>query len=104
MKWSSGVVFFSNFAAIVPLAGLLGSATEALAEHTGQTIGGLVNASFGNAVEIIITIDAIEKGLCSVVQAGLIGSVLSNLLLVLGMAMVASGILRKEQGFNKDGA
>lgn len=104
MQWNSGVIFLTNFTGIMPLAGILGSATESLAEHTGQTIGGLVNASFGNAVEIIITIDAIERGLCDVVQAGLIGSVLSNLLLVLGMAMVASGFVRKEQAFNKDGA
>jgi len=104
MGWSSATIFFTNFIAIIPLAGILGAATESLADHTGQTIGGLINASFGNAVEIIITVDAIKRGLCNVVQAGLIGSVLSNLLLVLGMAFIASGILRKEQSFNKDGA
>lgn len=102
--WNSAIIFTTNWAAIIPLCGILGAATEALAEHTGQTVGGLVNATFGNAVEIIITIDAIKRGLCGVVQAGLIGSVLSNLLLVLGMAFIASGILRSEQSFNKDGA
>lgn len=104
MKWNSAVIFTTNFMAIIPLAAILGAATESLAEHLGQTLGGLINASFGNAVEIIITIDAIKRGLCSVVQAGLIGSVLSNLLLVLGMAFLASGLVRSEQTFNKDGA
>lgn len=104
MQWNSAVIFSTNFLAIIPLAGILGAATESLAEHTGQTVGGLINASFGNAVEMIITIDAVRKGLIPVVQAGLIGSVLSNLLLVLGMAFMASGLLRKEQAFNKDGA
>lgn len=104
LGWSSAVIFSFNFLGIIPLAAILGTATEALAEHTGQTLGGLINASFGNAVEIIITISAIKRGLCRVVQAGLIGSVLSNLLLVLGMAFLASGMLRSEQAFNKDGA
>merc|ERR1719215_1228262 len=101
MGWNSAVVFSTNFIAIIPLAAILGAATESLAEHTGQTVGGLVNATFGNAVEMIITIDAIRKGLCSVVQAGLIGSVLSNLLLVLGMSFIASGLVRSQQSFNK---
>lgn len=104
MEWNSAVVFTTNFLAIIPLAAILGTATESLADVLGQTLGGLINASFGNAVEIIITIDAIKKGLCKVVQAGLIGSVLSNLLLVMGMSFIASGALRKEQVFNKDGA
>jgi Ca2+:H+ antiporter len=104
MGWNSAIVFSTTLLAIIPLAGVLGAATEALAEHTGQTVGGLINASFGNATEIIITIDAIRSGLCKVVQAGLIGSMISNLLLVLGMSFMSSGLLRLEQTFNKDGA
>mmetsp|Transcript_4215 Transcript_4215/g.7860 ORF Transcript_4215/g.7860 Transcript_4215/m.7860 type:complete len:412 (+) Transcript_4215:122-1357(+) len=102
--FSSACVFGCNFMAIIPLAGILGSATESLSEHVGEIIGGLVNATFGNAVEMIITIDAIKHGLCKIVQGGLIGSLLSNLLLVLGMAFVASGVMRKEQKFNVESA
>jgi Ca2+:H+ antiporter len=81
-----------NFLAIIPLAKLLGDATEELALHTNQSIGGLLNASFGNAVEIIISIFALKAGLIRVVQSSLIGSILSNLLLVLGMCFLAGGI------------
>eukprot|EP00928_Gymnodinium_smaydae_P017961 TRINITY_DN16846_c0_g4_i1.p1 TRINITY_DN16846_c0_g4~~TRINITY_DN16846_c0_g4_i1.p1 ORF type:complete len:443 (+),score=73.75 TRINITY_DN16846_c0_g4_i1:143-1471(+) len=96
--------FGFNFLAIVPLAGLLGSTTEAIAAHTGQMIGGLLNATFGNAVEMIITVNAIRAGMTEVVQFSLIGSILSNLLLVLGMAFVASGFTIKTAGFNTLGA
>jgi Ca2+:H+ antiporter len=101
---SPGVIFFSNFCAIVPLASILGQSTEALANHTGQLIGGLLNATFGNAVEMIMCIQAVKAGLISVVQGNLLGSILSNLLLVLGMAIVASGMARKSQDFNAQGA
>lgn len=102
--YSPGVVFASNFLAIVPLASILGAATEALADHTGQLIGGLLNATFGNAVEMIMCIQAVKAGLIEVVQGNLLGSVLSNLLLVLGMSIVASGLQRKTQEFNAQGA
>jgi len=102
--WDSIIVFSTNFIAMAPLAGILGKATDNLAEHTGQVAGGLISASFGNAVEIIITVDCIKKGLCGVVQAALIGSVLSNLLLVLGMSFFVSGTVKAEARFNKDGA
>jgi Ca2+:H+ antiporter len=107
VKWKDydpGVVFTANFLAIVPLASILGQATEALASHTGQLIGGLLNATFGNAVEMIMCIQAVKAGLISVVQGNLLGSVLSNLLLVLGMAIFASGTVRHEQQFNAKGA
>merc|ERR1719262_882024 len=99
-----GIVFSTNFMAIVPLAAILGAATESLACHTGQLLGGLLNATFGNAVEMIVTINAIKAGLVCVVQASLIGSILSNLLLVLGMAFFASGLNSQECGFNLTGA
>jgi Ca2+:H+ antiporter len=73
----------------VPLAWLIGEATEQLAEHTGPTVGGLVNASFGNAPELIIALIAVEHGLPDVVRGSITGSVVSNLLLVLGLTLVA---------------
>eukprot|EP00931_Biecheleriopsis_adriatica_P076914 TRINITY_DN50574_c0_g1_i1.p1 TRINITY_DN50574_c0_g1~~TRINITY_DN50574_c0_g1_i1.p1 ORF type:complete len:540 (-),score=119.23 TRINITY_DN50574_c0_g1_i1:138-1757(-) len=106
-KWKDmgpGIIFASNFCAIIPLASILGQATEHLSTHTGQLIGGLLNATFGNAVEMIMCIQAVRAGLITVVQGNLLGSVLSNLLLVLGMAIFASGLVRKEQHFNAKGA
>lgn len=104
LEWSSLAVFCTNFLGVIPLAGLLGFATESLSEHTGEMIGGLINASFGNAVEMIVSVDAIKRGLVSVVQASLVGSVLSNLLLVLGMAFFAAGLKRKEDAFMEQAA
>merc|ERR1719169_187858 len=104
MDYGPGIVFSANFFAIIPLASILGAATEALAVHTGQLIGGLLNATFGNAVEMIMCIQAVKAGLISVVQGNLLGSVLSNLLLVLGMAIFASGMVRHDQEFNAQGA
>jgi len=98
------VVFIINFLAIVPLAKLLGDATEELALHTSQSVGGLLNATFGNAVEIIISIFALKAGLIRVVQSSLIGSILSNLLLVLGMCFLAGGIYHDELKFNQTAA
>merc|ERR1719171_285108 len=104
LGWSCACIFGFNFMAIIPLAAILGHATEALASHTGQLIGGLLNATFGNAVEMIVTIEALNAGLIRVVQGSLLGSILSNLLLVLGMAFFAGGLLHKEQTFNASGA
>jgi Ca2+:H+ antiporter len=98
------VVFIMNFLAIIPLAKLLGDATEELALHTNQSIGGLLNASFGNAVEIIISIFALKAGLIRVVQSSLIGSILSNLLLVLGMCFLAGGVYFENLTFNQTAA
>ncbi|KAI9316187.1 calcium/proton exchanger [Dichotomocladium elegans] len=98
--WSPTVTFVLNFIAIVPLAKLLGWATEDIALRTGEVIGGLLNASFGNAVELIISVMALTQNLVTVVQASMLGSILSNLLLVLGMCFWAGGIKHKEQSFN----
>jgi len=103
-EYNSAIIFSTNFLAIIPLASLLGSATEALSAHVGQLFGGLLNATFGNAVEMIMCVQAVKAGLIQVVQGNLLGSILSNLLLVLGMAICASGILRKQQSFNAQGA
>jgi Ca2+:H+ antiporter len=103
-KQNDTIVFIMNFLAIIPLAKLLGDATEELALHTNQSIGGLLNASFGNAVEIIISIFALKAGLIRVVQSSLIGSILSNLLLVLGMCFLAGGVYFKDLTFNQTAA
>jgi len=104
LEWSSAATFTLNFMAIVPLAAILGDATESLAKLTGEMIGGLVNATLGNAVEMIITVQAIRAGLCHIVQDSLLGSILSNLLLVLGMAFTLGGAVFVEQDFNTSGA
>ncbi|RKP32458.1 calcium/proton exchanger [Metschnikowia bicuspidata] len=99
--WSSNAVFWINFFAIVPLALILAFATEELAEHTGQTVGGLLNATFGNAVELIVSIIALKEKQIRIVQASMLGSILSNLLLVLGCCFIAGGITRVQQTFNQ---
>jgi Ca2+:H+ antiporter len=83
LGWSPVVVFVMNFLAIMPLASLLSFATEELSKKVGQTIGGLLNASFGNATELIVSIVALKEGQIRLVQASMLGSILSNLLLVL---------------------
>ncbi|ORX49495.1 calcium/proton exchanger [Hesseltinella vesiculosa] len=98
--WSPTVTFVLNFIAIIPLAKLLGFATEDIALRTGEVIGGLLNASFGNAVELIISIISLTQNLVIVVQASMLGSILSNLLLVLGMCFWFGGYKFKEQSFN----
>jgi Ca2+:H+ antiporter len=82
----------------------LGRATEQLAEKTGEGVGGLLNATFGNAAELIIALAALQKGLYDVVKASLTGSIIGNLLLVLGASIVAGGLKHKEQRFNAQAA
>ena len=98
------LIFLSACLAIIPLAGWLGRATEQLAEKTGEGIGGLLNATFGNAAELIIALAALQKGLYDVVKASLTGSIIGNLLLVLGASIVAGGLKHKEQRFNSQAA
>ncbi|KAJ6149805.1 Sodium/calcium exchanger membrane region [Penicillium samsonianum] len=93
-------VFVVNFIAIIPLAAMLSFATEEIAIRTSETIGGLLNASFGNAVELIVAIIALVQRKTLIVQTSLIGSILSNLLLVMGMSFFLGGIPRVEQNFN----
>ncbi|TMW62493.1 hypothetical protein Poli38472_005111 [Pythium oligandrum] len=102
--WGDTWIFLLNFVVLIPLANMLGEATESLAFHTGETIGGLVNATFGNAVEVVVAVLALSKGEINVVQSSLIGSVLSNLLLVLGCSFIAGGFAKKENSFNAVGA
>lgn len=103
-EWGTLPVFSFNFLAIIPLASILGQSTECLAVHVGEMLGGLLNATFGNAVEMIVVVNAIKAGLVDVVQGSLLGSILSNLLLVLGMAFFAAGVITKESTFNATGA
>ncbi|XP_072980909.1 vacuolar cation/proton exchanger 2-like [Typha angustifolia] len=101
-----GWVFLFSLIGITPLAERLGYATEQLACYTGPTVGGLLNATFGNATEMIISIYALKNGMIRVVQQSLLGSILSNMLLVLGCAFFAGGIVHcnKDQVFNKASA
>lgn len=101
-----GWVFFLSLLGITPLAERLGYATEQLAFYTGATVGGLLNATFGNATELIISIYALKSGMIRVVQLSLLGSILSNMLLVLGCAFFCGGLIccKKEQVFNKASA
>lgn len=94
-------VFITSALAIVPLAGLMGRATEHLAERIGPGLGGLLNASFGNAAELIIAVLALRKGLYDVVKASITGSIIGNVLLVLGVSILAGGMRFKRQTFNR---
>jgi Ca2+:H+ antiporter len=94
------VVFGVTALAIIPLSGLLGTATEELAGHTGPTLGGLLNATLGNLAELIIAVLALRAGLVDLVKASITGSILGNLLLVLGAAQLAGGVKYKRQQFN----
>ncbi len=97
-------LFFATALAIIPLAGWLGKATEHLSTHVGAGVGGLLNASLGNAAELIIALAALRQGLHDVVKASITGSILGNILLVLGAAMFAGGFRRERQRFNQTAA
>ena len=88
LHWSPIMIFIFSAIAIIPLAGTIGAATEVLAFHTNPRIGGLLNATLGNAAELIITIVAIRAGYLELVKASITGSILGNLLLVLGMSIL----------------
>jgi Ca2+:H+ antiporter len=94
---SASIVFFASALGIIPTAALMGLATEELAARSGPGIGGLLNVTFGNAPELIIALFALGEGLHEVVKASLIGSILGNILLVMGGAMLAGGVRRNRQ-------
>ena len=98
------IVFLLSAAAIIPLAKYIGEATEEITARTSPAFGGFLNATFGNATELIIGFFAIQAGLVSVVKASITGSIIGNLLLVLGTAMLAGGLKHKKQKFNKTSA
>lgn len=99
LEWSPIVVFLTACAAIVPLAGWMGTATEEIAVVLGPSWGGLLNATFGNATELIIALVALNASLTEVVKASLTGSIIGNLLLVMGLSMLLGGLRYKEQEF-----
>ncbi|KJZ69925.1 hypothetical protein HIM_10681 [Hirsutella minnesotensis 3608] len=105
--WNPTTVFTLNFFAIIPLAAVLSFATEQIAMKLGESMGGLLNATFGNAVELIVSIVALKDGQIEVVQSSMLGSILSNLLLVMGMCFFLGGLCHRgqtgsgtEQGFS----
>src|SRR5213592_2311140 len=106
--WPGGIsptaLFVCSALGIIPVAGWIGRATEALAARVGEGVGGLLNATFGNAAELIIAGIALSKGLTGVVKASITGSIIGNILLVLGLSTLFGGIKHKEQVFNASGA
>lgn len=99
LHWGSLIVFATACLAILPLAAWMGTATEEIAVVVGPTLGGLLNATFGNATELIIALVALNAGLIDVVKASLTGSIIGNLLLVMGLSMLLGGLRYKEQEF-----
>jgi Ca2+:H+ antiporter len=97
-------IFLASAAAIIPLAALMGRATERLAERLGEGIGGLLNATFGNAAELIIAIIALRAGLFDLVKASITGSIIGNILLVFGASALWGGIKYERQRFNRTAA
>jgi Ca2+:H+ antiporter len=101
---SASAIFITSALGVIPTAALMGRATEELATRSGPGIGGFLNVTFGNAPEIIIALFALNAGLQEVVKASLIGSILGNILLVMGMAMLVGGRRRERQHFNATAA
>src|SRR4051794_40786895 len=100
----AALIFFSSALGVIPTAALMGRATEELATRSGPGIGGLLNVTFGNAPELIIAFFALQKGLQEVVKASLVGSILGNILLVMGAAMLVGGLKRDRQKFDRTAA
>lgn len=100
MHWGAEIEFAFAGLAILFAAGFLGKATESVAHYAGQRLGGFLNATFGNAAELIIAIFLIKEGLFEIVKASLTGAIIGNLLLVLGVSALAGGLKYKEQRFN----
>jgi Ca2+:H+ antiporter len=104
LHWGGVAVFACAALAIVPLAGAMGEATEVLARRFGAGVGGLLNATFGNAAELVIALAALRRGLDDIVKASLTGSILGNSLLVLGVALLPGGLRRERQTFDRAAA
>jgi len=101
---SAPVIFFAAALGVIPTAALMGKATEELAAKSGPGIGGLLNVTFGNAPELIIAFFALTEGLQEVVKASIVGSIVGNILLVLGASMLVGGLGREKQTFNATAA
>lgn len=101
LHWGPAWIFLFAALGLVPMAGYIGKATEALSFFTGPRVGGLLNATLGNAAELIITLVAIKSGLLDLVKASITGSIIGNLLLVMGLAMVVGGVKNGVQSFDR---
>lgn len=101
LHWPETWLFVASSLAVIPLAGILGRATEELAVHTGPRLGGLLNATLGNAAELIITIFAIRAGLLDLVKASITGSIIGNVLLVMGASILVGGLKNGVQRFDR---
>jgi Ca2+:H+ antiporter len=97
-------VFILSALAVIPLAGVMGHATEEIADRVGEGVGGLLNATFGNAAELIIAIVALKAGLHDLVKASITGSIIGNVLLVFGLSALAGGLRFEKQRFNRTAA
>src|SRR6187455_1599303 len=98
------LIFAASALGVIPTAALMGRSTEELAARSGPGIGGFLNVTFGNAPELIIALFALGEGLQEVVKASIVGSILGNILLVMGAAMLAGGFRRDKQTFNRTSA
>ncbi|HWS20712.1 MAG TPA: calcium/proton exchanger [Nitrososphaera sp.] len=96
------VLFVVSAIALIPLAKLIGDSTEHLSTHYGPTVGSLLNVTFGNAAEIIISVVAINAGLLDLVKASITGSIIGNILLIFGLSIIAGGFRHKEQSFSRE--
>jgi Ca2+:H+ antiporter len=101
LGWPPTLLFVTSALGVIPAAGILGQATEELAAHTGPRLGGLLNATLGNAAELIITLFAIRSGLMELVKASITGSIIGNILLVMGMSILVGGIRNGQQRFDR---
>ncbi len=101
LHWSPVLVFLAAALSVIPAAGLMGRATEELAAHTGPRLGGLLNATLGNAAELIITLFAIRAGLLDLVKASITGSIIGNVLLVMGFSVLLGGLKNGVQRFER---
>lgn len=101
LHWPETLLFATSALAVIPVAGILGQATEELAAHTGPRLGGLLNATLGNAAELIITLFAIRAGLLDLVKASITGSIIGNILLVMGLSVLLGGLKNGTQTFDR---
>jgi Ca2+:H+ antiporter len=101
LHWSPTLIFVAAALSVIPAAGLMGRATEELAAHTGPRLGGLLNATLGNAAELIITLFAIRAGLLDLVKASITGSIIGNVLLVMGFSVLLGGLKNGVQRFER---
>lgn len=99
-SWPATLEFIISAIAVIFVAGFLGKATESVAHYAGQRLGGFLNATFGNAAELIIAILLVKEGLFDMVKASITGSIIGNLLLVLGASLLAGGLKYKVQKYN----